>query len=163
MLSYSCPHCDQLDQEIKANGYSVWKLPKNQPTDVYKKDTCKDKKIPVIMCGHRECQASSWLESSPVPENWNILQLHVADDSDEIPVQSNQRVKVISYGGPDDGVPMNEVLDWLNSVSRRGSITSIDSLKLDKISKGVEIICERTSEILDKQDQTNTSISAMRK
>ena len=172
MLSYSCPHCDELDNDIKASGYAIQKLPKNQSTDSYKKDTCKvlsDENVPVIVCGHPECQARHWLESSPMPENQNILQLNMAGDGDETPVQCNQRVRVINCAGLDDGVRVKEVLQWLNNVSRRGSITSIDErgLKLNEIHKGMnelqKLVVERTSEIIEKQDQTNTGIDALRK
>ena len=173
VLSFSCPHCDELDKEIKASGYAIQKLPKSQSTDAYKKDVYKvsmDENVPVIVCSRPECQAWNWLENSPMPENWNILKLHVADDGDESPVQPNQGVKVISCAGQDYGV--KEVLDWLKSVSRRGSLTSIDGqgLKLNelhrdvtKLNKNVKLVVERTSEILEKQDQTNTGIDALRK
>ena len=175
MLSYSCRHCDELDKEIRASGYDIQKLSKNQSTGANTKDTCKvslDENVPVIVCGHPECRAQHWLESSPMPENRNILQLYVAGDGDETPVQSNQRVKVISCADSDDGVPVNEVLHWLKSVSRRGSITSIDGqvLKLHELSKGVtelnrnvKLVAERTGEMLEKQDQTNTGIEMLRK
>ena len=172
MLSYSCRHCDKLDGKIKASGYDIQKLSKNQPiTDAYEKDTCKDENVPVIVCDHPRCQ-EHWLESSPMPENWNVLQLHVAGDGDgdETPVQSNQRVKVISCADSDDGVPVNEVLHWLESVSWRGSITSIDGQgqKLHELTKGVielnknvKLVAERTGEMLEKQDQTNTGIEML--
>ena len=169
VLSYPCPHCDELDEGIiKAGGYAIQKLPKNRSTGSYKEE-CKfssEENVPVIVCGRPECQAQSWLESSPMPENYNILQLHVAGDGDETPVQCNQRVKVISCPSPDDGPPVTEVLQWLNNVSRRGSITSLDG-QVKEIRKGVNVlqklVMERTSEIIEKQDQTNTTINALRK
>lgn len=171
VLSFSCPHCDELDKDIKASGYAIQKLPKNQFNDSYKKE-CKvlsDENVPVIVCGNPECQAQHWLESSRMPENWrNILQLRVAGDGDETPVQPNQRVKVISCAGPDDRAPVKEVLHWLNNVSQRGSITSIDEreLKLNEIHQDVnklhKLVVQRADEISEKQDQTNTGIDMLR-
>lgn len=161
VLSYSCPHCDKLDQQIKGKGYMIQKLPDKQLTNVYKEEISMSKSVPVIVCGHPDCKVScSLLESSPIPENWNILQLY--HNGDESPPQSNERLKVIDCTDLDEGIPTAEILEWLDSVSRRGSITSTDG-RLLELGKDVKTLVDRTEEILEKQDQANTSLSALRK
>ena len=157
MLSYSCPHCDKLDQQIKDKGYTVHKLPNKQLTDAYKKEASLSKSVPVIVCGYPECKVScSLLESSPVPENWNVLRLNLT--SDENPDNERLTMNCTDLGKE---IPITEVLEWLDRVSRRGSITSTDGNMLGEIDKNVKILVDRTEAILEKQDQANTSLSAI--
>lgn len=164
VLSYSCPHCDKLDEQIKDQGYDVQKLPKQQVTDTTEEthQFPPDESVPVIVCGHPECKISSdILESSPVPENWKILQLQQQTPIGENPTQSNKRVTVLNCSNLDEGIPVDKVLNWLNNISRRGTIVSTNGEQLNEMGKDILKLVERTDEILEKQDQANTSLSAL--
>lgn len=143
------------------NGYTIQKLPNKQLTEAYYKKEMS-KSVPVIVCGYPECKVScSVLERSPVPENWKVLRLNLT--SDENPAQcNNERLTTINCTDLDKGIPIAKVLEWLDNVSRRGSITSTDE-RLGTLDKNVKLLVDRTEAILERQDQANTSLSALRK
>ena len=175
VLSYSCRHCDRFDQELKARGYVVQKVPQNQSTGTKKHKLVLNNNIPIIQCGYSECQAQfCGLEGLPVSENVCQLQDDADVDCGENHLPSNQKVKVISCAGQ---APMNEVLQWLDSVScgdndtqsRRGSISyshrSSFSRKdsINSLSNNLKILVDRTGRIMESQEQTNSGIHALRK
>ena len=173
VLSYSCQHCNQFDQEIKAKGYVIQKVSQNQSTgkDKDKRKISLDDNIPVIWCGYPECQAQHcWPEGLPVPEN--VLQLQDDTDGDNH-LQSNQKVKLISASQ----APINEVLRWLDNVSykgidarscssstsysRRDSLSRKDSINSANIN--FQILIDKADQMLENQDQMKTGLQALRK
>ena len=81
-----------------------------------------DQGIPLITCSCSECEVprgvAQLLRSSTIPDSWNVLDVNV--------LQCNGGITVTDTN-VDNGNPVNEVLDWLNSkLPRRSSTASAD-------------------------------------
>ena len=147
VLSSSCCHCSKLDQKLKDKGYNIKMLSEEQLNENIRTSL---NGVPLITC---ECQVScQLLESLPEVEKQNVVQLYT------------------NTGNPldDNGPAVDEVLNWLKTKSlRRCSITSEDgqALKLNEIHRDVkrikDVLDEKTEDILEKQEQTHTTLSAI--
>ena len=49
-----------------------------------------------------------------MPDRWNVLQLHQTASNGHS-IQTNGKVKVVTHGDLESGLPVDEVLNWLNS------------------------------------------------
>lgn len=107
---FSCPHCDN----IKHHFYEVKNALNETGTNTNLLRASLDQGNLLIMCSCSECEipreVTQLLESSHIPDGWNILQLqHTSNGS------SNGRVKVIDYTEWDNGRTVREVLEWLDT------------------------------------------------
>ena len=122
VLSFCCPNCVQLLDNIKHYGYTIKKIP-TKTGNILK--TSLDKGIPFVMCSCSECEIPREVAQmlySPVPGSWNICQLHRTDSGNAL--QSNGVVQV-TVTDLDNGRAMSEVLDWLKiKLPRRSSTAS---------------------------------------
>ena len=111
MLISSCPHCEQLYDQLTC--FAIKKLHTDIGADINSLRTSLDQGTPLITCSCSECQVPELLKSSFTHNSRNILQLqHQTDSSNSL--QSNGSVKVL-HGDMDNGMPVREVLDWLDS------------------------------------------------
>ena len=122
VLSFHCPNCDQLWDEIKSHGYTIKKIP-TKAGNILR--TSLDQGIPLVMCSCSECKIPrevAQVLSSPIPCSWNVLQLHQADSDNALPSDGVVHVTITDL---DKGRPLNEVLAWLKTkLPRRISTAS---------------------------------------
>ena len=109
----SCPHCDRFHDEIRHHGYKTKTVPTETDANGKILRTLLDLGIPLITCSCSECEVprevAQLLRSSTMPDSWNVLD--------------------VTDTNGDNGNPVNEVLDWLNSIyklPRRSSTASAD-------------------------------------
>ena len=79
--------------------------------------TSLDQGIPLITCSCSECKLPrkvACLFGSSMPERWNVLQLHQTDNGHSIQL-TNGGVKVVTHGDLKSDLPVDKVLEWLNS------------------------------------------------
>ena len=86
-----------------------------------------DQGIPLVACSCSECklprEVAQLLGSSSMPDSWNILQLRQTSNRNSS--QCNGRIKV-TYTDLHDGIPMGEVLDWLQTKVCRSSTNHVN-------------------------------------
>ena len=117
VLSSHCSHCDQICDIIKHHGYTMEWVPTDTDSNGNSLRTSLDQGIPLITCSCSECKLPrkvACLFGSSMPERWNVLQLHQTDNGHSIQL-TNGGVKVVTHGDLKSDLPVDKVLEWLNS------------------------------------------------
>ena len=137
MLSSSCCHCDQFSYDITHHGYTIKKIPPDADSNDNTLSTSLDQGIPLITCSCSECKLPrkvvQLLRSSSMPDRWNVLQLQQTSSNGHS-TQTNEKVKVVIHSDLESSLPIDEVLEWLNSkLSPSLRVNKVNSYMLNSI------------------------------
>ena len=106
-----------------------------------------------------ECAAYNQLyESSSVSKDWLVVQLHQGDAGDN-PLQSNGKLKTVTFNDLDNDRAVDEVLSWFETESHKGTNTTTSTNEQQQNTSTKELL-EYHTEMLE---ELRSGVGALRK